>query len=124
MRTMRMLFFVALVLSCKPAGSQNDTPIVVGAPLLGRVIKLCGATVYQEHPGREINVVGNKDVSSIVTVSSDGYTAVMYLPHGAKNTINAHLLRDKQVTIKVELVELDGSRDGMEKCRPEAVTVQ
>jgi len=124
MRTMRMLFFATLVLSCKPIAPKNVPPVAFGAPVLGKVIKSCGVTVYQDHPGQEINIIGNNDINSIVTISSNGYSAVMFLPSGAKNMINAHLVRGKNATIKVEPVEIDGSHDGMEKCRPEIVMVK
>jgi hypothetical protein len=124
MRTVQMLFFATLVLSCKPVKPQNVESLAIGAPLLDRVVKLCGVTVYQEHPGRGVNVISANDVNSVVTVSSNGYSAVMYLSPGAKDTIDAHLVHGKNATIKVELVEIDGSHDGMEKCRPEIVIVQ
>lgn len=120
-----MLFFATLVLSCKPVAPQNALPpAALGAPVLDRVVKSCGVTVFQESPGQEIKVIGNDDRDSIVTIQSDGYATVMYLQLRSKNAVNAHLVRGKQVTIKVELVEIDGSHDGMEKCKPTTVTVK
>ena len=120
-----MLFFAALVLSCRRELSQiAPPPIDIASPVFSEAVKLCGVTIRQEHSGQEINVIGNNAVGSIVTILSDVYSMVMYLSRGAKNTINAHLIRGKEVTVKVELVEIDGSHDGMEKCKPATVMVK
>ena len=124
MRTMRMLFFAALVLSCKPAAPQNAPPPDIDPPVFGEAVKLCGVTVYQEHPGQEIDIIGSNSMNAVVSVASVGYSAVTYLAPMSKTAINAHLVRGEKVTIRIELIEFDDARDGMEKCKPATVTVK
>jgi len=118
-----MLFFAALILSCKPAPSSAPPPIEVAPLVFVEAVKLCGVTVFQEQPGEALHIIGNNDKDAEITISSNDYRAVVNLSPDGKTAIAAHLVRGQELTVKVELFELDGA-SGAEKCQPAIVTVK
>jgi hypothetical protein len=126
-----LFIFVIIILIVVFSGKNDPSRDIIsasdattGSAIFGKAIELCGVTIYQERPSQELNIIGNKDQDAVITVSSVGYSTVIYLTQGSRSTINAHLVRDKEVTIKVELIEFDGTHDGTESCKPKTIIAQ
>ena len=125
-RTALLFFFAVLVLSCKLGSTQSVPPdageSAANRKILTEPIRLCGVTVFQEQPGPEVDFIGNEDWPVFLTISANGFPAVIYVGPGAKSAIgDGHFVRGKEAKFRVEILRPRESPLQREKCETKIV---